>query len=93
MAHWANRLEAEARRALTLLRSALEGAVQAGNRRQVVVTNKGGELIFQTPLTYVVVGGLAVLLIGQGVVPLLLIGLLVAYALGYRAAVVPAAPR
>lgn len=93
MAHWADRLEAEARRALALLRSALEGAVQAGNRRQVVVTNKGGEMIFQTPLTYVVVGGLAVLLIGQGVMPLLLIGLLVAYALGYRAAVVPAAPR
>lgn len=93
MAHWSDRFEAEARRAFGTLRSALERALEAGNRRQVVVTKKGGEVAFQTPLTFVVVGGIAVLLIGQGVLPLVLLGLLVAYALGYRAAVVPAAPR
>jgi len=71
----------------------LEDALRAGNRREVVIRDKAGKTLLQTPLTYVVLGALVVFFLAQPLLPFVVIGLVVAYALGYRAAVVPAAPR
>lgn len=92
MAHWSDRVETEARRVFKLLRRLLEGALEAGNRRRVIVRDKAGKTLGQTPLTYVVLGGLVVFFIGQLLLPLVLLGLVAAYALGYRAVIVPATP-
>lgn len=90
---WTDRVEQGLRRGLGLLSRVLEDALQAGNRRVVVINDKSGKTLARTPLTYVVLGALAAFFVLQTVLPLLLIGLVVAYALGYRAAVVPAPPR
>lgn len=92
MAHWSERLETEARRVFEVLSRVLKRALEAGNQRQVIFRDKGGKKLGQTPLTYVVLGGLAVFLIGQALLPVVLLGLVAAYALGYRAVIVPAAP-
>ena len=89
---WTDRVEQGLRRGLGMVGRVLEEALQAGNRREVVVTDKGGKTLGRTPLTYVVLGALVVFFVLQAVTPLLLIGLVVAYALGYRAMVVPASP-
>jgi len=92
VAHWTDRVERGLRRGLELLGRVLEDALRAGNRRKIAVRDKGGKTLLQTPLTYVVLGALVIFFLAQPLLPLLLIGLVVAYALGYRAAVVPAAP-
>ncbi len=89
---WTDRVEQGLRRGLGILGKVLEEALQAGNRREVVVNDKSGKTLGRTPLTYVVLGVLVVFFVLQAVMPLLLIGLVVAYALGYRATVVPASP-
>lgn len=90
MAHWAERLETEAKRAWSRVRPVLGDAVQRGNSRRVVVRDKGGKTLFQTSLTYAVLGAVVVLLIGQPLLPILIAGLVVAYLIGYRVAVVAA---
>lgn len=90
---WTDRVEQGLRRGLGLLGRVFEEALQAGNRREVVVHDKGGKTLARTPLTYVVLGALVVFFVLQTIFPLLLIGLVIAYALGYRATVVPAPPR
>lgn len=87
MAHWSERVETEARRAFRVLSSLLKRALEAGNQRQVVARDKVGKVLFEVPLTYVVIGALAVFVLTRGVFFLLLLGLVAAYALGYRAEV------
>lgn len=89
---WTDRVEQGLRRGLGMVGRVLEEALQAGNRREVVVSDKSGRTVARTPLTYVVLGALVFFFVLQAVTPLLLIGLVVAYALGYRATVVPASP-
>lgn len=92
MAHWTDRVERGLRRGLELLGRVLEDALQAGNRREVVIRDKAGKTLLQTPLTYVVLGALVIFFLAQRLLPFVVIGLVAAYALGYRAAVVPASP-
>ena len=89
---WTDRVEQGLRQGLKIVGRVLEDALQAGNRREVVVSDKSGKTLARTPLTYVVLGALVVFFVLQTVLPLLLIGLVVAYALGYRAVIVPASP-
>ena len=87
MAHWSERVETEARRAFEVLGRLLRQALEAGNRRQVLIRDKVGKILFEVPLTYVVIGALAVFVLTRGVFFLLLLGFIAAYALGYRAVV------
>ena len=89
MAHWADRLETAVRRVVDRVRPSLEDALSRGNRRRVVVRDKGGKTVFQTSLTYAVLGAVIVLLIAQPLLPFLIAGFIVAYVLGYRVATVP----
>ncbi len=89
---WTDRVEQGLRQGLSVVGRVLEEALQAGNRRVVVVSDKAGKTLTRVPLTYVVLGALAFFFVLQSVTPLLLIGLVVAYALGYRAMVVPSSP-
>ena len=89
---WTDRVEQGLRQGLKIVGRVLEDALQAGNRREVVVSDKSGKTLARTPLTYVVLGALVVFFVLQTVLPLLLIGLVVAYALGYRAVIIPASP-
>lgn len=89
MAHWADRLETELKRVVNRVRPPLESALQRGNRRRVVVKDKVGKTLFQTSLTYAVLGAAIVLLIAQPLLPFVIAGVIVAYVLGYRVATMP----
>lgn len=88
MAHWSERVEAEARRVFKLLSRLASSAFESGNRRRVVGRDKSGKTLFRVSLSYVVIGALLVFFLTRSVFLLALLALVVAYALGYRAEVV-----
>ena len=88
MAHWSERVETEAKRTFGLLSRLAKSSYAAGNRRGVVVRDKSGKTVFKVSLSYVVIGALIVFFFARRLFLFALLGLVLAYALGYRAEVV-----
>lgn len=88
MAHWSERVEDEARRIFRLLSRLAKSSYAAGNRRRVVVRDKGGRTVFKVSLSYVVIGALVLFFFFRRLFLFALLALLVFYALGYRAEIV-----
>ncbi len=88
MAHWSERVETEAKRTFGLVSRLAKSSYEAGNRRRVVVRDKSGKTVFKVSLSYVVIGALALFFFARRLFLFALLGLFIAYALGYRAEVV-----